>query len=382
MSLDTLMDTRRLAVCVGPGGVGKTTIAATLALREATRGRKVLVMTIDPAKRLAQALGIEGLGDETKEIDLTPLRDAGVSISGELHAAMFDQAESMDALMRRVSPDHETSEGILKNRVYRAMAGSLARSHAYLAMERLYEVMAEGQFDLVVLDTPPARNALDILDAPGRLTRFLEEGVVKWFVPSERKGIAGRILSTGGAAVTKLFGLVVGKDLLDETLDFFKIFYKLRAGFRERAGEMQATLRDAQSAFVLVSSADETHLDDARALARSVASRGVELELAVFNRSYERLVDDPLRVVTQANPQMQVEALEFEGPTRELVAQLEGLWSAAAHRNGRSLDAIGSLDSDLSERCLRRMVPWADHDVRDLQGLHELVPHLAEAVTS
>lgn len=378
-AFDADMDAKRLVVCVGPGGVGKTTVAAALALREARRGRKVLVITIDPARRLAQALGIDGLGDAIVPIDLSRLEAAGVEIRGELSAAMFDQAESMDALMERVSPDAQTRDGILQNRVYRAMAGSLARSHAYLAMERLHEVMQSGAYDLVVLDTPPARNALDILDAPGRLTRFLEDGVVKWFVQREKKGWAGRLLSGGGAAVTKLFGLVVGKDLLDETLAFFNVFYDLRAGFRERADEVQAMFREPTSAFVLVSSVDTTHLDDARALSGSVGSRQVRLRYAIFNRAYERLREDPRVLASEVGPALaeERERLSQDDPKLQTVLrEMEALFETAARGNAAALAAVETLRDHLPQGCLTRMVPSADHDIADLEGLHALAPHL------
>ncbi len=380
---DAHLDGKRLIVCVGPGGVGKTTVAASLALREAIRGRRVLVITIDPARRLAQALGIDGLGDAIIPIDLSELEAQGVEVRGKLAAAMFDQAESMDALMTRVSPDEQTRQGILSNRVYRAMAGSLARSHAYLAMERLHEVMSGDDYDLVVLDTPPARNALDILDAPGRLTRFLEDGVVKWFVTRERKGLAGRLLSGGGAAVTKLFGMVVGRDLLDETLAFFNVFYELRGGFRERAEAVQAMFREPSSSFVLVSSTETTHLDDARALAASVGSRRVALEFAIFNRAYERLEADPslLRTTVPADLDAQLEAASagISDPARALVPALRAAVAKAAAANASAVAAVESIAAELPGSCVRRMVPSADHDVSDLRGLAALAPHLATA---
>ena len=383
MSFDAEMDARRLVVAVGPGGVGKTTVAAALALREAVRGRRVVVLTIDPAKRLAQAMGLEGLGDEIRRVDLGALRAQGVDVKGELSAAMFDQAESMDDLMTRLSPDAATRDGILRNRVYRAMAGSLARSHAYLATERLYEVMNSGQYDLVVLDTPPARNALDILDAPGRLNRFLEEGVVKWFVGKERKGLAGRLLSGGGAAMTKLFAMVVGEELMRETLDFFKVFYTLRDGFRDRADAVQASFRAPTTAFALVSSVDATHLDDARALAQSAASRGVRIDYAIFNRAYERLEADPQVLRVEVDPQLknELDDLAAADPqwSEALRTALVERVREAAQLNAAGLRAAEELAHELPSSCARRIVPAADHDVRDIPGLWALTPALLDA---
>ena len=150
---------QRLLVCVGPGGVGKTTLAAALGVGAARRGKRVLVLTIDPAKRLASALGLDGLDDEIRPVDLH-----GDSATGSLHAAMLDTRASYDALITRIAPNEDARARILDNRVYNAFSRTLARSHAYVAMERLHEVMRDDTWDLVILDTPPLRSALDILD--------------------------------------------------------------------------------------------------------------------------------------------------------------------------------------------------------------------------
>src|SRR5690606_23759175 len=227
--IDELLMRQRLLVAVGPGGVGKTTVSAAIALRAAELGRRTLVLTIDPAKRLADALGLTGLDDRIREVPTDELRKSGVAVPGRLFAAMFDNAASMDTLMQRVAPDADTRDKVLRNRVYRAMAGTLARSHAYLAMERLHEVMSSGHYELVILDTPPARNALDILDAPSRLATFLEEGVVKWFVRADKgRGLRAKLMQSSGAAALKLFEVVVGKDLAHETIGFFEAFAGMR----------------------------------------------------------------------------------------------------------------------------------------------------------
>jgi anion-transporting ArsA/GET3 family ATPase len=379
-----------LVVCVGPGGVGKTTIAAALALEQAVAGRRVLVLTIDPARRLADALGLDGMGDQITPVSTESL-GADVEVRGSLHAAMFDNATAMDSLMARVAPDAETRDGILRNRVYRAMAGSLARSHAYLAMERLHEVMHAGRWDLVILDTPPTRNALDILDAPSRLASFLEEGVVQWFVPQERKGIRGRILSGGGVAATKLLSVVLGKDFLEETLAFFKVFYRLREGFRERAGEIQNMFGRPDTAFVLVSSVDPTHLDDTRALARGLTDRGVAPQGVVFNRAYERLVEDPSAVVVSPPDAGLADlaeglALDPESSTafgdddcEALITAVEALMADAAAENAAGRERAATLDGLLPDTCIRGFVPRADADIRDLHGLWALGHHLRTA---
>ncbi len=388
--IDELLQRQRLLIAIGPGGVGKTTVSAAIALRAAELGKRTLVLTIDPAKRLADALGLTGLDDRIREVPTEALEREGVEVPGELYAAMFDNAASMDSLMRRVAPDAETRDKVLRNRVYRAMAGTLARSHAYLAMERLHEVMNSGAYDLVILDTPPARNALDILDAPSRLATFLEEGVVKWFVNqnSRGRGLRARLMQGSGAAATKLFEVVVGKDLAKETIAFFEAFYGMREGFHARAADIQNMLRADDTSFVLVSSADATHLADAEALARGVAERGVKVDVAVFNRSYERLTHaEPLTIVDEAG--------ELDSPTtirllfrdelhrheREimtsLLTSLHEARTQAAASNRRALDSVARLAKLLPPDALALIVARLDGDIRDLPGLHALGPYLA-----
>ena len=387
--IDELLLRQKLLVSVGPGGVGKTTVSAAIALRAAELGRRTLVLTIDPAKRLADALGLTGLDDRIREVSTASLTDAGVTVPGQLYAAMFDNAASMDTLMQRVAPDAETRDKVLRNRVYRAMAGTLARSHAYLAMERLHEVMSSNSYDLVILDTPPARNALDILDAPSRLATFLEEGVVKWFVRSnEGKGWRAKLMQGSGAAAVKLFEVVVGKDLAQETIAFFEAFYGMREGFHERASAIQATLRAKHTSFVLVSSADATHLADAEALATGIKSRGVGIDVAVFNRSYERLTHaDPLQIVTEggaldpAATTRELFADELMYPEREamteLLTSLDRVRTQAAAGNLRALESIHRLARELPAETLGLIIARLDGDIRDLPGLHALGPYLA-----
>ncbi|EDM76018.1 adventurous gliding motility protein R [Plesiocystis pacifica SIR-1] len=393
--IDELIQRQKLLVAIGPGGVGKTTVSAAIALRAAQLGLRTLVLTIDPAKRLADALGLTHLDDRIREVPVEDLgAEHGVEIPGTLHAAMFDNAASMDSLMARVAPDEETRDKVLRNRVYRAMAGTLSRSHAYLAMERLYEVMSSGEYDLVILDTPPARNALDILDAPSRLATFLDEGVVKWFVGQGKgKGRSGgwraRLMASSGAAATKLFQVIVGKDLADETIAFFEAFYGMREGFRERASAIQSILRAEDTSFALVSSADATHMMDAQALAQGVRSRGVDIDVVIYNRSYERLAHDaPLAIITDPGKLDRAAALErmFHGELdhldreqiRDLLEGLRVVRTEAANANHRALEAVRKLGSDLPESALQLIIARLDGDIRDLPGLLALGPYLAE----
>ncbi|MCC6873684.1 MAG: ArsA family ATPase [Sandaracinaceae bacterium] len=267
---------KHLLVCVGPGGVGKTTLSAALAVRAAREGRKVALLTIDPAKRLADALGLAGLGDA-----LVPVRGAP-----GLEAAMLDTKASFDALIGRVAPDPDRYARILENQVYQSFSRTLARPHAYVAMERLYDVTSRGEHDLVILDTPPTRSALDVLDAPGRLVRFLDERVLDAFLGGEKGGAKAWLRARGASMAIGLLSRLVGRALVSELATFFEIFLDLRKGFVERASRTQEILRAPATAFALVTAPEPLHLADAGSLAAGLAERGVPLDALLFNRAF------------------------------------------------------------------------------------------------
>lgn len=273
MSIDTLLTERELVICVGPGGVGKTTAAAAFAARAAALGRKSAVITVDPARRLADALGLDGLDD-----DLAP-----VEVSegwAPLSAAMLDTRASYDALIRRITSTPEEERAILENVAYRAFSRTLARSHAYVAMERLHDVLSRREHDLVVLDTPPTRSALEILDAPGRLARFLDDRIVRIFLSAGGRG------ARASASVVRTLSRLVGESTVEELLEFFSVLAHLREGFQARAEAMSARLRDPETAFVLVASPMATALADASALAEGLAEREAHVALCLLNQGY------------------------------------------------------------------------------------------------
>lgn len=268
----------RVLVCVGPGGVGKTTLAAAIAVDAASRGRRVALVTIDPARRLASALGLAGrLDDSLRAVPGAP----------GLEAAMLDTRASFDALVGRIAPSEAERRAILDNRVYEAFSRTLARPHAYVAMERLHDLVTRGAHDLVVLDTPPTRSALDILDAPGRLARFAGSGVADGLVAAlgpRETGLRAGLRRGGAAVVGELLAQLFGRELAADLAGFFAVFLHLRAGFATRASEVQRILRAPKTSFVLAAAPDGTHLDDARALARGLAERGVAIDCVLSNR--------------------------------------------------------------------------------------------------
>jgi anion-transporting ArsA/GET3 family ATPase len=272
-----LSDDCRLAFCVGVGGVGKSSFAAALGLGEALRGRSVLVLTADPARRLADALGIRGLSDQASNIPL-PARP-GV---GQLHAAMLETKASADAIIRRAAHDEARAQRVLDNRIYQAFSNTLARSHAYAAMERVHEAVHGARYDLVVVDTPPAQSSIEILDAPARLVSFLDQRVVRWFLQASDESPQLR----GGALAQGLLRIVAGRSLVSALTEFLTEMAFLREGFSERAKEVRELMRSPSTSFVLVSSADSIGIEAAKSVAAEVRSREFKLTHVVFNRAF------------------------------------------------------------------------------------------------
>src|ERR671917_422784 len=211
-SVAPLLEGRRIVVCAGSGGVGKTTTAAALAMGMAERGLKVAVVTIDPAKRLADSLGLEELGNEPRLVDPERFSGHGVRMSGELWALMLDSKRTFDALIERLAPDAATRDEVLSNRIYQQLSTAVAGSQEFTAIAKLYELDQDGSYDLLVLDTPPSRNALDFLDAPQRLKGFFGGRAVRMFL--RPAGLSGKVLGRGTGMVFSLLKRVTGVDLL------------------------------------------------------------------------------------------------------------------------------------------------------------------------
>lgn len=273
----------QLLVVVGAGGVGKTTLAAAMALLAAEAGEDTLVMTFDPSLRLRSALGIAE-GSETHEVAL-PGADGR---RGRLSASLLDARATFDRLVERYAPDAATRARILGNRFYSHLAGSLAGILEYMAVERLFEVAAAGGHDRIVLDTPPTRQALDFLEAPKRMVSFLDSGALRialkpWFAADGRFQPA----SGWGPLGRELEGFldrVVGLDLLRDMAEFFQAFAPLYAGFRERALEVERLLASPRTLFVLVAGPGEERNPDTLFFARRLAAAGLRLGPVVVNR--------------------------------------------------------------------------------------------------
>ena len=286
---------RRVLVCVGTGGVGKTTVAAALAMAAAAAGRRVVVMTIDPSRRLSQALGLVGHDNDAQAVNLAPLAAQGPPLApgGSLHALILDVQHTFDALIRRRAPSPEAAERILGHRIYTHFSASLAGSHEYAAVEKLWDVYQDPAFDLVVLDTPPSQHAIDFLDAPGRILRFLQ-GRADGAAPAEpslARKVTSRLFDLGGTLVSRTVGRVSGAQTLNEVTDFLQSLREMYASFQERATGVSALLQGEEAAFLLVGGPSPAQVSALTAFAQELVRFGIQPAGWVLNRMHAPAMD-------------------------------------------------------------------------------------------
>jgi len=254
--LSLLVESRRVLVTVGAGGVGKTTTAAALSVAAARRGKRVLCLTIDPAKRLAESLGIAEMTTEAVTVDKKRFEDIGVELKGSLTAMMLDTKRTFDELVIKYSSTKEKADKLLHNKLYKYVSTSLAGTQEYMAMEKLVAVKDDPRYDLIVLDTPPTANALDFLDAPERLMEALDSATMKWFVEAFQSSgkFSLNLIAKSAATVLRAIGKITGGGFLEAMAEFIAELNDLFGGFKERALRVQKTLRGSDVAFVLVTS--------------------------------------------------------------------------------------------------------------------------------
>ncbi len=353
--LTRLVAERKIVVCSGSGGVGKTTTAAVLAMEAAAAGRRAVVVTIDPAKRLADALGLDGIGNQ-------PTRIEG-PWPGELWAVMLDTKTTFDDLVTRYSADPNQAERILANRFYQNISGALSGTQEYMAMEKLYDLHADDGFDLVVVDTPPSRNALDFLDAPRRLTRFLDHRIYRVLMAPTR-GVM-KAVNVAAQAFVRSVSKVVGGEVFDDAVAFFTAFDGMEQGFKERAELVLDLITSPATAFVLVASPSRDTVAEARFFADKLRQAHIPVAALVVNRMHPTFTD------------VLPESLRARAET------LDGTDLGGLYRNladfalvaGREQDHLTGLADQVAPAPVIR-VPFLRTDVHDLDGLALVGDHL------
>src|SRR3954447_23664571 len=357
-SIEPLLAGRRIVICAGPGGVGKTTTAAAVAMGMAERGLRVAVVTIDPARRLANALGLEALDNEPKLIDPARFAAHGVEIRGELWALMLDAKRTFDELIERLAPDARTRDEVFANRIYQQLSTAVAGSQEFTAIAKLYELDQEGPWDALVLDTPPARNALDFLDAPGRLTRFFQGRAIRMFLRP------GRFLGRGTSVVFAIMQRLTGVDLLRDLSAFFRALGGMIDGFTERARLVGALLEDPATTFLIITAPRHDPVEEAIFFHRKLREARMPCGGLVINRVHQAPEDAlPAAVAAGLGPKL---AERVSAAT----AQLSALAARDAASVERWRDALGAPPT--------LVVPELEGDVHDVAGLERVRSHLFE----
>ena len=375
-SLEGLLTSREIVVTCGPGGVGKTTTAAAAAATAAVReGGKVLVLTIDPARRLANALGLEGIGNAEHRVPDDAFVAAGVRPRGALYAAMLDTKESWDDLIRHHAPDARTRDEILANPLYRNISGRFVQSHDYIAMERLFEIHAEGTYDLIVVDTPPTRSAIDFLDAPERMADFFSSRLLRWLIVPYRS----RLVNLASKPFYQVADRILGTQFLADIAEFFVLFQSMYAGFVERARAVQRLLADRRTSFVVVSTLEAVPVREAEYFARAIGERKLHLGAIVLNKVLPDYLRDPEgaevaeRLRTEADQLAPALAPVLDEPdvaqVRRVLTEVgenyAGYRVVAQSEADKRAELGGAAETLVS-------IPYFDTDVHDVAGLLRL----------
>jgi anion-transporting ArsA/GET3 family ATPase len=280
-SMEQLFAAKEIVIACGSGGVGKTTTAAAAAAMAAVKmGGRVLVLTVDPARRLANALGLEGFGNVEKLVPAEAFTEAGVTPRGELWAAMLDTKQSWDNLVLRHAPDALTAQRILENPLYQNVSGRFVQSHDYIAMERLFEIHTAGQYDLIVVDTPPTRNALDLLEAPKRMADFFSSRFLRLLIAPYRS----KLINLASRPFYQVADRLLGSQFLQDIAEFFILFQTMYAGFVERAEAVDRLLHDKRTTFIVVSTLEAAPLHEAEFFVDALTDKRFHLGAVVLNK--------------------------------------------------------------------------------------------------
>ncbi len=372
-AIGELVRSKQIIVCAGSGGVGKTTTSAAIALRAAVEGRKTAVLTIDPAKRLASSLGLKELTNEPTKVNARKFTSAGLEPAGELHAMMLDTKSTFDKVVTQYATTPEQAERIISNRFYRSISGTLSGTQEYMAMEKLYELYADGDYDLIVIDTPPTRNALDFLDAPKRMTDFFDSRVLRWFLLPYMKAGGGifKVANVAANTFLKLVKRIVGSEVLQDTAEFFGNLEGMYDGFKQRAQEVAALLQADTTSFIVVTSPAKESVAEATFFATRLNESRLPFGALVVNRVHPRW-GDPI----EAKPR-QITKLEVGGTRAELLAKLltnEKAFSEVVRAEEENLD-------ELARKVPRHKwvrVPYLEQEAVDFPGLVAIAGQLMD----
>lgn len=378
-----LLGESKLCVCVGSGGVGKTTTAAALAIAAARKGKRAAVLTIDPARRLAQALGVEKMGNTPSPLS------AELTSPGSVDAMMLEAGPALDEFVERIVPDEERRQRLFNNRLYQVIARHLGGTHEYMAVERLHALVEESGYDIVILDTPPTVNALDFLDAPNRLAGFFSEKITRFFVKQSddrKKGIFERIRDRAGDLALSVLGRALGEGFVEELTDFASAFQGLFTAIHDRAIAADKILRASSTSFLVISATDPVRTAEAEEFLRTLERLGIHPRAVVANRvhtqrtrqGHDQRPQTPEDKSGDIDAGLVMAALAPIGRTAETQAVWEALSMAQRQQRAlRARDAKGLLHLEKligKDRVL--VVPELDEEVADRAAVEHLLDGL------
>ncbi len=381
-SLEALAASKEILISCGAGGVGKTTTAAAVAALAAVHlGGKVLVVTVDPARRLANAMGIERFGNAETRIPAEAFAEVGVKPRGELWAAMLDTKASWDDLVTRHAPDAETRDAILSNPLYTNISGRFVQSHDYIAMERLYDIHASGRYDLIVVDTPPTRNAIDFLAAPERMADFFSSRLLRWLTAPYQS----RVFTVATKPFMSIADRILGSQFLADIAEFFMLFQTMHEGFVERAEAVQGLLTQRRTSFLVVSTLEAAPVAETAYFIDALAAEGMDLGAIVLNKvlpAYLRSTN-----ATHAAREVVARADDVAGEVAGALTGLDARGDDVARVLRQVADSfldfqvVAKRESELHKDLARRSgvlasVPYLSDDIHDLGGLLELGAHI------
>jgi anion-transporting ArsA/GET3 family ATPase len=373
-ALDELVAHKKVIVCAGSGGVGKTTTSAAIGMHAAVHGKKTAVLTIDPARRLASSLGLKELTNDPTKVSPRKFAAAGMEPKGELWAMMLDTKTTFDSVVMQYAPSREQAERIIGNRFYRNISSTLSGTQEYMAMEKLYELYVEGDYDLIVIDTPPTRNALDFLDAPRRLIDFFESRVLRWFLLPYMRAGGGlfRVANAAASTFLRIVKRIVGADVVQDTAEFFDNLEGMYDGFKQRARDVAGLLQSNVTSFVVVTSPSEESVQEATYFATRLNESGLPFGALVVNRvhpSFGNGIDVKPRQLTR---------LERAGETGRILAKLLD--------NEEAFMRVVRLEHEHLGKLARRIprhrwvwVPYLEVDAVDFSGLDQISGRLFTA---
>jgi len=374
-SIDSLLASKEIVIACGSGGVGKTTTAAAAAAMAAVHhGGRVLVVTVDPARRLANALGLSGFGNDARQVPPSAFAGAGVDPRGELWAAMLDTKQSWDALVRRHAPDRRTATRILENPLYQNISGKFVQSHDYIAMERLYEMHSEGRYDLIVVDTPPTRNALDFIEAPQRMAEFFSSKLLRLLIVPYRS----RVVNVASRPFYQIADRILGSQFLADIAEFFILFQTMYAGFVQRARAVERLLQDKRTTFVVVSTLEAAPVREAELFIEVLSSKRFHLGAIVLNRVLPPYLLEPgadrtaERLVREAHA-LAAELADVVGSGAEQLARV----LSEVGDNYNNFRVVAKAEAEQRQELaavpdLVATAPELDADIHDVAGLLRL----------